>query len=263
MLILGPKLTDNSNSVCQQVTTRNLVESTQVSKSRSTDLAPVGSLAAVTDQVYTHLTLGSLNSRVSLSRGHGVTLGEQKEVVDQCLHVLLHGRTGRRRDLVVFHLDGTSGHLVQALDDDTEGLTELLHTAEVTVVAVTVDTDGDVELDLVVGIVGLRLADIPGHTRATEHDTGETHVQSILSIHDTNTLGSGLPDTVIREEFLDFIDTVTELGGPLVDIVKKTKGKVLRDTTRTDVRRVETGTGNTLIEFLPTCQPLCRIHCHP
>ena len=262
MLILGLKLTDNSNSVCQQVTTRNLVESTQVSKSGSTDLAPVGSLAAVTDQVHTHLTLGSLNSRVGLTRGHGVTLGKQKEVMDQCLHVLLHGRTGRRRDLVVFHLDGTRGHLVQALDDDAEGLTEFLHTAEVTVVAVTVDTDGDVELDLVVGIVGLRLADIPGHTRATEHDTGETHVQSILSIHDTNTLGSGLPDTVIREKFLDFIDTVTELGGPLVDVVKKTKGNVLRDTTRTDVRGVETGTGNTLVEFLSTYQPLFQNHEH-
>lgn len=190
-------LTNNSHSIGQQVTTGNLVESTQVGKSRSTDLAPVGSLATVTDQVHGHLTLRSLNGRVGLARGHGVTLGVQKEVVDQSLHVLLHGSTGRRRDLVVLDLDGARGHLVQALMDDAEGLTELLHTAEVTVVAVTVDTNGDVKLDLVVGVVGLGLADIKWHTGTTEHDTSETHVQCIRGVDNTNTLGSGLPDTVV------------------------------------------------------------------
>lgn len=234
------------------MTTRNLVESTQVGKSRSTDLATVGSLTTVTDQVHGHLALGGLNCRVRLTRGHRVTLGEQKEVVDQSLHVLLHGRTRGRRDLVVLHLDGTSRHLVQALVDDAEGLTELLHTAEVTVVAVTVDTNRDVELDLVVSVIGLRLADIPWHTGTTEHNTSKTHVQCIRGIHNTNTLGSSLPDTVVCKKFLSLIDTVTELGSPLVDIVKETNRDILRDTTRADVGGVETGTGNTLIEFLIT-----------
>lgn len=230
--------------------TRHLVETTQVSKSRSTDLAAVGSLATVTDQEHTHLTLGSLNGGVGLTRGNGVTLGEQKEVVDQGLHVLLHGRTGRRRDLVVLNADRTSGHLVQALVDNAEGLAEFLHTAEITVVAVTVDTDGHVELNLVVGIVRLGLTDIPGDTGTTQHDTSETHVESIGSLDDTNTLGSGLPDTVIREQFLGLVNAVTELSGPLVDIVEETKGQILRHTTRADVGSVETGTGDTLVEFL-------------
>lgn len=243
-------LTNNSHSIGQQVTTGNLVESTQVGKTRSTDLAPVGSLATITDQVHGHLALGSLNGRVGLTRRHRVTLSVQKEVVDQSLHVLLHGSTRRRRHLVVLNLDGARGHLVQALVDDAEGLTELLHTAEVAVVAVTVDTNGDVELDLVVGVVGLGLADIPWHTGTTEHDTGETHVQCIRSVDNANTLGSGLPDTVVCEKFFGLIDTVTELSGPLVDIVQKTDWDILRDTTRADVGGVETGTGNTLVEFL-------------
>lgn len=54
-------LTDNGDSISQQVTTRDLVETTQVGKTRSTDLAAVWALAAVTDQVHTHLTLGGLN----------------------------------------------------------------------------------------------------------------------------------------------------------------------------------------------------------
>jgi len=126
------------------------------------NLAAVRPLGAVGDDEHTHLTLGGLDGAVGLSGRNCVALGVEQEVVDESLHVLLHGSTGRRGDLVVLDLDGASGHLVQALVDDAEGLTELLHTAEVTVVAVTVDTDGDVELDLVVCVVRLGLADIHG-----------------------------------------------------------------------------------------------------
>ena len=228
----------------------NLVKPTQMGETRSTDLATVGSLATITDQEHTHFTLGGLNGGVRLTRGHGVTLSEEEEVVDQSLHVLLHGGTRRRADLVVLDLDGTSGHLVQALVDDAQGLAELLHTAEVTVVAVAVDTDRDVELDLVVGVVRLGLTDIPWHTRSTEHDTSEAHVQRISGVDDTHTLSSGLPDTVVRQQFLGLVNAVAELRGPLVDVVKQAKGKILGHTARADVGGVETGTGDTLVKFL-------------
>lgn len=134
--------------------------------------------------------------------------------------------------------------------DDAQRLSELLHTAEVPVVAVTVDTDGDVELDLVVRVVGLGLADIPGDTGTTQHDTGETHVERISGRDNTNTLSSGLPDAVVGEQLLGLVNAVTELGGPLIDVVKETERKVLGNTTRADVGGVETGTGDTLVEFL-------------
>lgn len=243
-------LTDDSDSISEKMATRDLVETTQVGETRSTDLAAVRTLAAVTDEVHTHLTLGGFNGRVGVTRRHRVTLGEEKEVVDQSFHVLLHGDTGRGRDLVVVDADGAGGHLVQTLVDDAEGLAELLHSAEITVIAVTVDTNRDIKLNLVVGVIGLRLADIPWDTGATEHDTGETHVQSISGVDNTDTLGSGLPDTVIRKQLLGLVDTVTELGGPLVDVVEETKGKILGDTTGANVGGVKTGTGNTLIKFL-------------
>jgi hypothetical protein len=221
-----------------------------VGETRGTDLAAVGPLATVTDKEHPHLTLRSLNCGVCLARGNSITLGEEQEVVNKSLHVLLHGGTGRRHDLVVLNAHGTCGHLVQALVDDAERLAELLHTAEVTIIAVTVDTDRHIELDLIISVVRLRLADIPWDTGATEHDTSETHVQRIGGADDTNALGSGLPNTVVGEEFLGFIDTVTELGGPLVDIVKETEGNILRNTTGADIGSVETGTGYSLVEFL-------------
>lgn len=228
----------------------DLVKATQVSETRSTDLAAVWPLAAVANQVYTHLTLGGFDGGVCLARRHGVTLGEEQEVVDESFHVLLHSRTRGRADLVVLNLDRTSGHLVQTLVDDAKRLTELLHTAEVSVVAVTVDTDGDVKLNLVISIVGLRLADVPRDARATEHNTGETHVQRILSAHNSNTLGSGLPDTVVRKQLLSFVNAVTELGRPLVDVIEQAKRNILGDTARADICSVETGTRDSLIEFL-------------
>jgi hypothetical protein len=227
-----------------------LVEASQVSEAGSTDLASVGSLGTVRDDKDTHLTLGGLDGGVGLTRRDGVTLAVKQEVVNKSLHVLLHGSTRRRGDLVVLDLDGSRCDLVQTLEDDAQRLAELLHTAEVTVVAVTVDTDGDIELNLVVSIVRLRLADIPWDTGATKHDTSERVVESISSGNDTNTLGTALPDTVVGQKLLGLVNAVTELSGPLVDIIEDTNGKILGDTTGTDVSSVKTSTRYTLVELL-------------
>ena len=247
--------TDDGDGVGQQMPPRDLIHTSQMGESRSPNLAPVRPLAAVRDKENTHLALGRLDGAVSLSRRDCVALGVEQEVVDESLHVLLHCGARRRGDLVVLDLDGTSGHFVQALVDDAEGLAELLHAAEVTVVAVTVDADGDVELDLVVGVIGLGLADIPRDTGSTEHDTREGVVEGISSADDTNTLGTADPDTVVGQELLGLVNAVTELGGPLVDVVKKTNGKILGNTTGANVGGVKTGTRDTLVEFLLYVSP--------
>ncbi|KAI6875764.1 NADH-ubiquinone oxidoreductase 49 kDa subunit [Hortaea werneckii] len=116
----------------------------------------------------------------------------------RCLHVLLHGCTWWRSDFVVLYLDWASRHLVQALVNDTERLSELLHTAEVAVVAVAVDTDWDIELNLVVGVIRLRLADVPRHTRSTQHDTTEGVVERVSRANNADALGTADPNTVVR-----------------------------------------------------------------
>jgi hypothetical protein len=237
------------------VAARHLVEAAQVGEAGCADLAAVRPLGAVGDNEDTHLTLGGLNSAVGLTRRDCVALGVEQEVVDESLHVLLHCGARRRGDLVVLDLDGTSGHFVQALVDDAEGLAELLHAAEVTVVAVTVDTNRDVELDLIVGIVRLGLADVPGDTGTTEHDTREGVVEGVSGADDTNTLGTADPDTVVGQKLLGLVNAVAELGGPLVDVVKETDGEILRNTTGANVSGVETGTRDTLVEFLVHVSP--------
>lgn len=59
---------------------------------------------------------------------------------------------------MIIDLDLTGGHLVQALVDDSEGLTELFNSAQVSIVTISVLSNGDIELDLVVGVVRSDLA---------------------------------------------------------------------------------------------------------
>lgn len=134
--------------------------------------------------------------------------------------------------------------------DDAEGLAEFFHAAEVAVVAVSVHSNGNVKLYLVVCIVWLALAHIPGHTAASKHDAGEGVVESIGSGDDSDVLGSTFPDSVIREQFLGFVDPVPELSRPLVDVVEEADGEVLVNATRTDVGSVKAGPGDAFVEFL-------------
>jgi hypothetical protein len=110
--------------------------------------------------------------------------------------------------------------------------------------------DGNVELHLPICIVRLGLTDIPGHTGTTKHDTGETVVQSVGGWNHTDTNSTTLPDSIVGEKFLYFIDAVAELSSPLVDIIKKAKGEILVNTAGADVSGVETSTRDTLIKFL-------------
>lgn len=259
--IVDYRLTDDSNSVSKQVTPRDLVKASQVCETRGTDLAPIRPLGAIRDNVDTHLTLWRLNSAVRLTRWDSVALAEEQEVVNERLHVLLHGSPWWWGDLVVLDADRAGGDLVETLVDDAQGLAELLHTAEVAVVAVAVDADGDVELDLVVGVVGLRLTNVPGDAGTAEHDAGEGVVESVGGGNDTDALGTTLPDAVVGQELLGLVNAVAELGGPLVDVVEEAEWQVLGNTTWTDVGGVETGAGDTLVEFLRLSDILTPINC--
>jgi hypothetical protein len=134
--------------------------------------------------------------------------------------------------------------------DNTERLPEFFHTAQVSVVAIAVDTDRDIELDLIVGIIRLALPDVPGNTRSSQHDTGEREVKGLSRRYDAYTSQSLDPNTVVCKHLFGLIDTVTKLGSPLVNIVKQTNGNILVDTTGSDISGMQTCSGNTLVELL-------------
>ena len=171
-------------------------------------------------------------------------------MVNERFHILLHCGTWRRRDFVVFDPNGAGRHLVEALVDNAEGLAEFFHAAEVAVVAVPVDADGHVKLDLVVRIVRLALAYVPGYAAASEHHTGEGVVEGVGGGDDTDALSSAFPNSVVGEELFGFVNAVPELSRPLVDVVEEAEGEILVDATGADIGRVKTGSGDTFVKFL-------------
>ncbi len=170
--------------------------------------------------------------------------------MDQSFHVFFHCCSGRRGDLVVFDSDGAGRHLVETLVDDAEGLAELFHTAQVAVVAVSIDPDWDIKLHLIIRIIWLALAYIPGYTTASKHDAGERIVESIGGGNNTNPLRSAFPDSVVGEQFFGLVNPVPELSRPLVDVIQEADGEVLVDAARANVGRVKAGTGDAFVEFL-------------
>ena len=230
----------------------DLIKASQMRKTRSSDLTSIRSLAAVTDDKDAHFSFRRFDGAISLSGGHGVAFCEEQEMVDQSFHVFLHCCPWRRGDFVILDSDGAGWHLVEALVDDAEGLAEFFHAAEIAVVAVSVHPDWDVKLHLVVRIVRLAFAYIPGYTAASKHDAGERVVESISSGDDTNALGSAFPYSIICEQLLCFVDPVSKLSRPLVDVVKEAKGEVLVDAARTDIGRMKAGAGDTFVELLPS-----------
>jgi hypothetical protein len=232
-----------------------LVKATQVGKARSTDLAAVWSLTAITNKVNTHLTLGSLNCRISFARRYSISFGEQEEVVDKSFHIFLHSGSRRRTDFVVLNLDRSGRHLVQTLVNDSKRLAELLHPTQVAIITVTINSNGDVEFDLVICIIGLGFAYIPWHTGTSKHNSSKAHVQSVRSTYHPNTLRSGFPDPVISKQLFCFINSVAKLSRPLVNIIEKAERNILGDTTRANIRSVEASTGNPFIKLLLTSNP--------
>jgi hypothetical protein len=99
-------------------------------------------------------------------------------------------------------------------------LAKFFHPTQIAIVAVSVDADGNVKFDLVVRVVGLGFADVPGHAGAAEHDAREGVVESVCGTDNTHAFGTSDPDPVVSEQFLGLIDAVSELGRPLVDIVE-------------------------------------------
>lgn len=134
--------------------------------------------------------------------------------------------------------------------NDTEGLPEFLHTAQVSIVAIAVDADGDIKLDLVVGIVRLALSDIPWDTRPSQHDATKGEVEGLGGRNDTDALQPLEPNSVVCKHLFGFVDTITKLGSPLVDVVEETNGNILVNTARSNVGGVETGSGDTFVELL-------------
>ena len=116
---------------------------------------------------------------------------------------------------------GVGAQPVDALLDDAVGLAHFLHAHEIAVVAVPGLADGDVEVHLVVDLVGLLLAQVPGDARAAQHRPGQAQVERALGRDDADADRALLPDAVVGEQHLVVVDIAGEALGEIVDEVQQ------------------------------------------
>ncbi len=129
----------------------------------------------------------------------------------------------RRRNLVVVDDDrtGVFAQPVDALLDDAVGLAELLDANQITVVAVAVGADRNVEIHAVVDFVRLLLAQIPLDAGAAQHRAGETERQGAFGRHHANADGALLPDAVVGQQGFVFVDIGRETLGEVIDEIEQ------------------------------------------
>ena len=100
------------------------------------DLAAVGLVGAVGDEIDAELALGAFGRDIYLAGGDVIALGVELEVVDQRFHRLLHLGALGREHLAVEAADRAFGHVAQALAHDPRRLPHFLDPDHEAVVAI-------------------------------------------------------------------------------------------------------------------------------
>src|SRR5208282_607517 len=128
-----------------------------------------------------------LDGGIDFAGRHLEAFGVELEVMDQALHRTLHLVAPRRRDLLVCNGDAAlSVRAVQFFDallHDADRLAHFLHADAITVVIVAVLADRDIEIELGVTFVRLRLAQIPRRARTAHHDAGKAARPCVLKLY--------------------------------------------------------------------------------
>lgn len=171
------------------------------------------------------------------------------EVMDERLHAFLHRRARRGDKLVVVDFNGTRRDFVQALADDTQALAHLLHAAQIAVVAIAVGAHGNVELDLGVLVVWLRLAKVPRDAAPPQHHAAEAVVERLLGGDEANADGALLPDAVARNDLLDLVDAAPKLRRPHEDVIEQPVREVEGDAARAHVCGMQPRARDALVEL--------------
>ena len=170
-----------------------------MSESGGANLAPVRPVAAIGDQVDGELAFRRLDRGIGLPRRHVIALGVEFEVVNERFHRGLHVGAPGWRDLVVLDHDRAFGHLLDALADDPQRLAHLLHAHQVSIVAIAVLADRNIEIHPVVDRVGLRFSEIPGGTGGAQDRTRKAPVDRLLGGNHADIDVALFPDPVFGQ----------------------------------------------------------------
>src|SRR5262245_20583540 len=243
---------DDRRDVRQHVPASQEIHRLQVGERRRPDLAFVGAIGAVRHQIDPELPLRRLDRGVDLAGRHAMALAVELEMVDGRLHRALHLGARRRNDLVV--LDGDRSRAfprlqsAQALLHDAHRLAHLLHSHDIAIVVVAVLADRNVEIELGIALVGLRLAQVPGCARTAHHDPGKSPPPGIFERDRADADVALLEDAVFRQQPFDIVADLEERIAKRGDVVEQLRRQILVHASDAEIIRVHASSRGALIK---------------
>ncbi len=164
-----------------------------------------------------------LHCCVSFARRHVESFSEELEVMNQLFHVGFHVNPRRWRNLVVgcHHRTAVVAQPFYALLDNPVGLAHFFNPHQVTVIAIAVLADRDIEVEQVIHFVRLLLAQIPLNAGTAQHRAGKAHRLGALWRYHTDADQTLFPDTVIGQQSLVLIHVFRETHGEIFDEVQQ------------------------------------------
>ena len=158
-----------ATDVGQHVAPAHVIGGLEKGEARRPDLAAIGPVGAVRDEIDAELALRRLDRRVGLARRHVIAFGVELEVMDQRFHRLLHLGALGRRDFDLSTFTGPDGifsrHCLMILIDWR--ISSMRH--EIAVPAIAVAAHRNVEIHIGIGLVGLRTCANPTARRSPQH----------------------------------------------------------------------------------------------
>src|SRR5205085_6678131 len=133
-------------------------------------------------------------------RRYTEAFGDQLEVVDQRLHARGQLVPRRQRDLAVGGDVGSLGQSVKRLLDDLHRLVELGQADAEAVVVVAYRPHRDLEIEVVVARVRVRLAQIPCVTGGSQQRSGNAEPQQLLLRHHADAAQALEHDLVLLQQ---------------------------------------------------------------
>ena len=141
-------------------------------------------------------------------------------MVDQLFHILFHGFAfGGANFRSCNYRPGILAQPLYTLFDDVVALPHLFHAHQIPVVAVTLDTNGDVEVQPVIDRLRLLPAQIPHHSRAAQHRAGKTQRHRAFRRHHADAHRALLENTVVGQQRFLLVHMSGETVGKVVQII--------------------------------------------
>ena len=109
--------------------------------------------------------------------------------------------------------------------------------------------DGDIEIHVVVGVVGLGLAQIPGNAAGAQIRAGEAPVHGLFRVDDADVHRPLLEDAVFGKQGFQIVDDARITLRPGVNVFRETGGHVIGNAARTKVVHVHARAANPLAEL--------------